>query len=309
MFTPTRMDYFNLAGDPLSQAADRASVCLFLRGDLQTAPHSVALVMTDADLARPAAKIPTLAPNWHWLAWNTRIGTQVLPSPAKAPAGAVLVPLAWQTPVSAYKQKQVLPIAPYNVDPAQLVVALKSQDFLEPNVILDPAKKFFRSETGEIIIDAPRDCLVLDTPNTAGGYGPAGQSIETEKGGVRVDIAGSAATVWVSALDENPIHQSRRLLVTHLTDLQNTDIRYAEPERRTLQDWGRLPYLVHVGQATVTIKLRSPRSYRVWALSPSGKRLGEVPVKTHLGSLTFTADVGADSTKGARMLYEVARNE
>ena len=39
--------------------------------------HDVALVMTEADLAQPAARIPTLAPRWHWLAWVTRVGTQV----------------------------------------------------------------------------------------------------------------------------------------------------------------------------------------------------------------------------------------
>ena len=38
MFTPSRMGYFDLASDPLSQAAERASLCLFLRGDLQAAP-------------------------------------------------------------------------------------------------------------------------------------------------------------------------------------------------------------------------------------------------------------------------------
>jgi len=44
---------------------------------------------------------------------------------------------------------------------------------------------------------------VLDTPRTAGGYAPAGQTIETIKGGVRIAMLGSDATVWVSALDTN----------------------------------------------------------------------------------------------------------
>ena len=43
MFNPSPMGYFDMATDPLSQAAERASLCLFLRGDLQTAPHSVGL--------------------------------------------------------------------------------------------------------------------------------------------------------------------------------------------------------------------------------------------------------------------------
>ena len=62
MFKPSRMGYFDLASDPLSQAAERASLCLFLRGDLPTATNRVALTMTEADLATPAARIPRLAP-------------------------------------------------------------------------------------------------------------------------------------------------------------------------------------------------------------------------------------------------------
>ncbi|MDO8597858.1 MAG: beta-galactosidase, partial [Sulfuricaulis sp.] len=91
MFTPSRMGYFDLASDPLSQAAERASLCLFLRGDLQPAPHSVALMMTEADLAQPASRIPGLHPRWHWLAWVTRVGTQVVPSADTAPAHTAIL--------------------------------------------------------------------------------------------------------------------------------------------------------------------------------------------------------------------------
>jgi len=62
MFSPSRTGYFDLASDPLSQAAERASLCLFLRGDLKPAPHRVAVAMTEADLAQPPPRIPNLHP-------------------------------------------------------------------------------------------------------------------------------------------------------------------------------------------------------------------------------------------------------
>lgn len=303
MFTPSRMGYFDMASDPLSQAAERASICLFLRGDLRPAPHNIALVMTEADLARPAARIPTLAPKWHWLAWLTRIGTQVVPSPQYPGPHTFLLPLNWQTPVSAYPENQVLPLSPYTVENDRVVAALKERNLFKPDGVPDPARKFFRSETGEVTIDGPRDQLVLDTPRTAGGYAPASQTVET--GAVRISMIGNDATVWVSALDHKPIPQSRRLLVTHLTDLQNTEIKYAEPERKTLLDWGRLPHLVRAGKAEIMLRLESPRSYRVWALAPSGKRLAEVQARADDNALRFTADVAGDRAAGARMLYEV----
>jgi hypothetical protein len=266
----------------------------------------VALVMTEADLAHPTARIPTLQPRWHWLAWITRVGTQVVPSPERVRNHTALLPLGWQTPAAAYPAKAVTTLNPYALDDAQLLGLLQARRIGADGPTADPGARFFRSETGEVTIDGPRDVLVLDTPRTAGGYAPAGLSVEAPRGGVRIVVEGSDATAWVSSLDKNPIHRSQRLLVSHLTDLQNTEIRYAEPARQTLQDWGRLPYLVRSGKATVSIRLDRPARYRVWALTPGGRRVAEVPARVEAGALVFAADVAADPATGARMLYEVA---
>jgi hypothetical protein len=306
MFRPSPMGYFDMATDPLSQAAERASLCLFLRRDLKTAPHSVSLVLTTDDLARPASRIPTLAPPWHWLAWVTRIGTHVVPSAAAPLSESLVLPLGWQTPASAYPQAQVVPLDPYAVDNDRLISALDRQGIVTPGQTPRPKDKFFRSETGELTIDGPADVLLLDTPRTAGGYAPSGKGFEAARGGLKVTLSGSDATVWVSALDDRAIGQSERLLVTHLTDLQNTDIRYAEEGRKTLLNWGRTPYLVRAGKADVQVALQNPGRYRVWTLSPGGRRLAEVSARTQAGILQFTADVAGDAAAGARFLYEVA---
>jgi hypothetical protein len=166
----------------------------------------------------------------------------------------------------------------------------------------DPAKNFFRSETGEITIDAPQDMMTLDTPKTAGGYARAGATIGTRDGGVSIGIEESDATVWVSALDGETIAISKRLLVTHLTDLQNSEIKYAESARKTLLDWGKLPHVVRNGKAAVRIKLSEPEKFDVWALATSGKRRNKVETHAKDGTAGFTANVGADANE-ARMLY------
>jgi len=305
LLDPAAMGYFDMATDPLSQAAERASICLFLRGDLQTAPHSVGLAMTKADLGRPAKKIPTLAPNWHWLAWVTRVGTQVVPSSDAPMPESLVVPLGWQTPASSFRSGQVLRLEPYSVDGDRLVAALEQHGACPSGAPPRPSDKFFRSETGQITIDGPHDLLVLDTPRTAGGYARAGQTILALNGALKITVADSDATVWVSSLDQNPILQSKRLLLTHLTDLQNSEIRYREPERKTLLDWGHLPYLIRSGKAEVRLAMPGAAKYRIWALTLGGKRLGEVHARSEGGALSFTVDVAADPSSGARMLYEV----
>jgi hypothetical protein len=305
MFSPSPMGYFDVASDPLSQAAERASLCLFLRGDLQPAHHKVALVMTEADLKQPAAKIPTLAPRWHWLAWTTRVGTQVVRSPELAPQDAAIVPLGWATPASAYKTSQLLNFPAYPTNDNEVSTALRARNLVtEENS--QPGTKYFRSETGEITIDGARGEMILDTPRTAGGYAADGQEIAAGKAGVHIRIQGSDATVWVTALDQEPIRSSKRLLVTHLTDLQNSEIKYTEAPRQTLLDWGHLPHLVKAGRAEVAVQVKSPKDFKVWALSPAGRRLAEIQTRSERGSLVFTADVAGDREAGARMLYEIA---
>ncbi|HYG76739.1 MAG TPA: hypothetical protein VEK08_17170, partial [Planctomycetota bacterium] len=303
MLQPAPMDYFNMATDPLGQASERASLCLYMRGDMKAAPHSVAIVLTQDEALQPP--VPKLAPSWHWMAWVTRVGTQVIDPAAKTPLKlTAALPVGPASAAAAGNSAAAL--QPYSADSGKLMELLKSRGVVAEDNQTDPAKPLFRSETGEITIDAKRDMMILDTPRTAGGYAPAGQAIETANKGVSITVQDADATVWVSALDDQPIASSKRLLVSHLTDLQNSGIRYAERSRQTLLDWGKLPHLVRQGKAAVTIKHANAGALKVYALSTGGKRIGELKASAANGALSFTADVSENSAQtGARMLYEI----
>ena len=118
----------------------------------------------------------------------------------------------------------------------------------------------------------------------------------------RFAIRDTDATVWVSSLDDQPIATSRRLLVTHLTDLQNTGVKYADRARTTLLAWGGMPHLMRNGAATVTLK-RGAGKAQAWSLSTSGHRLATLPVQV-VGD-TIALELAVKGEAGARMLYEV----
>ncbi|MBM4087905.1 MAG: hypothetical protein FJ276_00530 [Planctomycetes bacterium] len=307
LFQPKPLDYFNMVSDPLSQAGERASICLFLRGDMRPAPHSVAIAMTVDDLRQGAEHIPSLAPDWHWAAWVTRVGTVLTDNPARPLPHDLVLPLGWATAANAFAQPNVVDAGdPYRLTTRKLTDLMRQRGILGNDNRTDPGKDVYECETGEITIDAPQDIMTLDTARTAGGFAPAGSHIKT-RNGVEVDVHDTDATVWVSALDDQPIVASARLLVTHLTDLQNSQIRYAERARQTLLDWGGLPHLVRAGRATVRVRLAEPEACQVWALGTDGTRLAIVPATVADRVLTFTADVAGFADHGAVLSYEIAR--
>jgi hypothetical protein len=287
--TPAAMYYFDLAADPLNLAAERAGLCLFLRGDLQPAKHAIAITSTSGGLLESAKTSCAKSPSWDGLAWLTRVGWMIDHVPR---ATDDVLPLAFSgndtTPLAAdmgstvldrFRQRQWLPAA-------------NSTDF---------TKKVFQSETGEITADSPQNIFTINTPRTAGGFAPAGKRIET--GVATIEIQDTDATVWISSLDDQPIASSKRLLVTHLTDLQNTGTQFADSSRKLLLAWGQLPHLVRAGRATVTLRIANAGQAKVHALAVNGKRTGEVRGEAGDGRLSIPLSVAHDGK--ACMLYEV----
>ena len=259
------LGYFDMSGDPLGLAAERASICLFLRGDLAPAEAAYAFVLPPAKAADTKATPGSLAPYWDadWAAWHVRLGMCVADA---APAGV--------------KTAAVYPAVP-------------------SAATLDEIR---RLPTGGVRIDAEAGSFTLDTPRTAGGFAEGGV---VAAGPFRADLGTVPATIWASALDGAPLAASSRILLTHLTDVQNSGIRYADAGKRILLDWGTLPHLMRAGRAEVSLVL-ADGDWTVWALAPTGRRLRAVPAVRRDGRLAFTADVAADPAH-ATYLYELVR--
>jgi len=298
LFTPAPINYFDLSTDPLNQAADRAAVCLYLRGDMKEAPHTIALALDSDSLNSQKTPNKNLAPGWHALAWVTKVGTFLSKAGKKIEADLVL-PFGSQQVLTDGK---VLQIDPYTGSAGQKLVAeIRREGWLKDNKT-DLAENYLKSETGQITINAPEDILVIDTPRTAGGYAPEGKTIRTDAASITMNR--TYGTVWISSVDDEPIKTSKRLIVTHLTDLQNTGAYFGEQARQTLHAWGKLPHLVRDGRATVQVKLAQADKAEVFALATSGRRTGKTAAKHTDGTLEIELSVRNGEGK-ARMIYEV----
>ena len=143
--------------------------------------------------------------------------------------------------------------------------------------------------------------MTVDTPRTQGGFARAGGTFATS--GLRVRLAGAHGAVWATSVDGKPLAESKRILLTHLTDVQNTGVQWADADHRILLKRGGLPMRARKGTAEVSLKAASWNAY---ALGTDGARRAEVPVKRKDGSLALTADTARDPAN-ATLLYELVR--
>ncbi|MBP5544677.1 MAG: hypothetical protein ILM98_11415 [Kiritimatiellae bacterium] len=161
----------------------------------------------------------------------------------------------------------------------------------------------------------PDGSFMLDTPRTAGGFAESGVH---QAGPIKFQIlplnqssanpSSTPATVWASSLDGEPIASSSRILVTHLTDIQNSGIKYGDPGLTILLAWGSRPHLAHRGRAEIELSLAPGATPAVYRLATNGHRLGTVTSSfdSATGRLTFIADTAIDPA-AATLLYEITR--
>lgn len=151
-------------------------------------------------------------------------------------------------------------------------------------------------------IDGQRGQMEVVTERTAGGFAKRGK---IKAGIFAADVGETPTTVWASALDDRPLTTSRRILVTHLTDVQNTGARFGDESMKVSLKDGDLPHLMRRGRADVSLKLR-PGAFAVYVLNEDGSRRGKIASRQSGGRLAFVADVGRDEGT-VSYLYEIVR--
>ena len=104
-----------------------------------------------------------------------------------------------------------------------------------------------------------------------------------------------------------PLAETRRVLLVHATNVESTGIRTLDlPNSLTVFDHGRLPFLMRRGTADVSLAVARD-GWQVYALSPGGRRLRDVPYRFDArGWMRLLCDTAADPSR-ATFAYELVR--
>ena len=149
-----------------------------------------------------------------------------------------------------------------------------------------------------------KGALAVVTPRTAGGFSPARDGV-IAAGPLTARLRDAKAAVWVTSLTDLSVSASKRLLLTHLTEMKKEGTLFADSRCDLLMVEGRGSFLVRDGSADVELVVDKASSFKVFALGTDGMRQARVPTETKDGVLTFTAAVRG--AKNAQYLYELVR--
>ena len=292
-----RIGFFETEGDPCAIASERAALCLFLRRDLPELEARYPLVLSESELRDPAGGTTRCEIVPALVAgWHAKVGSTVVPEGAR-PQAAPAVRATLDTTAEKLRR-----------DLAALGAG-------EPG--------------GGVRIDTAAGSIAIDAPRFSGGFAERGR---IDAGALAFDVGSVPTTVFAVSLDGAPLDESRRILVTHLTDVQNDGIRYGDPQRTILLDWGLLPHIMRAGKAEVELRIGNVHKsslinngtnandnadrgladnpFRVFALSSSGRRLREVPCEwTAAGSCGDDASSSQDVPHDASSSQDVQHGD
>ena len=153
-------------------------------------------------------------------------------------------------------------------------------------------------------VDPAKASIVVTTPRTCGFHAKEGV---VQAGPLRCSIYGTPTTAFAVSLDGKRLDVSRRVLFTHLTDVQADGSVFSDSTRTLLYDWGKGGCVACDGKVEVRLSIAKPERCTVYALGTDGNRKCRIKSRIEDGSLLFTANVRQPF--GACFHYEIESSD
>jgi hypothetical protein len=141
------------------------------------------------------------------------------------------------------------------------------------------------SDTGQLTWDAEAGLITIDAPACAARIGFANGPVKA--GPVSFEVIPGFAVTAVTALDDRPIPQSGRLLITAAARAENSGMVYGPGKTKAL-DAGRAPLLVEPVRGKVQLAVEQPlTAVEVYPLDSVGRRQGLLVAGKDDGTVTI----------------------
>lgn len=141
---------------------------------------------------------------------------------------------------------------------------------------IDVKNEVYESETSEMVLDKKRQTWKLVTARSEAFISPKGESFKGDFANIR-NSRGWSSTL-IASIDKKPLKESTRILILHLSDVKNTNMRFDDPEMTILRASGTTPHLARRAESVVTFN-DAREGWKLYALRQDGSRGGEVEIE------------------------------
>ena len=331
----TFINPFAVGTDPISRATETLAALLFLRGDVSPAKHLIGLKLTPEDAFNRSAHLGSTSSDVSKLSLVTGIGLDWQGSSASKKSAKLLADAQVDFSQPYIKTNNNMPnkqaeqsqsfglilddfAKKYAGDLAYKIRKLKiiSDDgwevkvknlreakFIGVNNLTDASKGIYHSDTGEILLDSQESKMLVITPNTEAIVFDEPKPIKLNQ--LSILSADHSALVAVSSIDNQPLINSKRMLLVLSTDARNSDMQFSDSANSTALSLGKPPVLIRA--VKVKLALQSPHKslLKVYSTNLRGQRKNAINLKQTNTSIEFELDISKLS-HGATTYFEIS---
>lgn len=278
---------FGVGADPIARGGERLGALLFLRGDLAPSRAKVRLNMDALDIFADGNAWGQVPEDLSRLSLVVASGLDLSADAlSKKADGEMVVQLYSRSSDLLARLDKAAPKNGFLIGNSP-ILSLKTSGFLPASNRSDFSKGLFETDTGQMVFDTQNKRLTITTERTVSLTLRSGSA---KAGGIELDALSSPATIAISAVDDQVIEKSRRILIWVLTDAINTGMEFANDSRTTLKKLGSFPPQIRAVTGRLSIKNAAPDTLKVWALDQTGRRIASIRNSVESGSVKFAFD-------------------
>lgn len=321
---------FAVGTDPIARVTETLAALLYLRGDVSPAKHSIDVHFGPKDAFVQSAHLGSMPADVTQLSLLTGVGLswQESGSNQKISQQDALLNLSDSTVrfLNADKPKKESANFSNKLDgwiqqyasgllyPARkiphlanarfsaYVDTLKQNGWLSQNNLTNPSQQIFHSDTNELLLEAAQKRMTLVTPNSEAIV--FSQASPQSLNQLSVLAAQQGALVAVSAMDQQPLASSQRMLLILATDARNSQMQFTDDNASTVRDLGKPPVMLQANKVKLALKSPYWQTLKVYALNLRGQRMNAINLKQTNTSIEFELDI-QKLKHGATTYFEI----
>ena len=286
----SRASCFLVANNPVLRAGEFLAHHLFIRRAVTVSPHLVAIEIPEEFRRRYGQRAFDAELTRIALVSGIAVAFPGLPParPAVRRADLVLTPGHTAAVHSTRADSQVAENGAGANDAAAAVHAMRKKGILAVGNRTDPAAGIYESDTGELLLDAPKKLVKVVTPTVEAATVAVDRPLVLGRMTLRrVTTPGCVALI---AVDGKAIGEAARLVVIYSTCVTNRGARFTADRVKSL-DLGESVPLLETGALDAELALDPQRKFVAYALELNGERGCEVPlVRRPDGRIAFAVD-------------------